>query len=180
MIILPNSLERYLASLRYLVTLSIAKHGTKKQHLKNLRKIYTAETYIERNLKQSVDISRLSRNLLGAISCFKNDLKFSCSASGNFYINKKLFILLLILISKKSNNIKLSSNDDCVFIKYSGMVSKIAVILKAMNGICFVERKTETSLIILPLIKSNQHSVYIESEWENIFDNFSPVNIFFN
>ena len=75
---------------------------------------------------------------------------------------------------------KLSSNDDYVFIKYSGMVSKIAVILKAMNGICFVERKTETSLIILPLIKSNQHSVYIESEWENIFDNFSPVNIFFN
>ena len=180
MINLPNSFERYLASLRYLVAHSIAKHGTRKRHIENLRKIFIAEAHLQQKSTQSVDISTLFKNLLGAISSLNSDLKFSHSTSGNFYINKKIFTLLLIIICKNSNKVLLSSNGGYLYIKYSGKALKNTALLKALNGICFTEIKSEISLIILPAIESKQTSVYIESEWENLFNSFSAVKIFFN
>ncbi|MBR4099699.1 MAG: hypothetical protein IKK55_01775 [Clostridia bacterium] len=179
MIVLPNSFERYLASLRIFVSLSILKHGLQAKHLEKLQKIHLAEAFFDKNSLQSVDIYRLIQNLLYAISSIKCDFNFSCNAVGNFFINKKLFTILLLKLCEFSDNISLNSQGNYIIIKFHGKSTGVFPIISALKGFSFYETKSNISLIIIPTSKAEAQSVYIESEWEYLFDKFSIVNIFF-
>lgn len=179
LIVLPNSFERYLASLRIFVSLSILKHGLQAKHLEKLRKIHLAEAFFDKNSLQSVDIFRLTQNLLNAVRAINCNLNFSCDNAGNFYINKKLFSLLLLKLCEFSDKIDLTSQQNFIIIKFHGKNTGVFPIVSALKGFSFYETKSNVSLAIIPTSKAEAQSIYIESEWEYLFDKFSIVNIFF-
>ena len=179
MIVLPNSFERYLASLRNFVSLSILKHGLQQKHFEKLKKIYFAEAILNKKHPQSVDLFRLCFNLLSAVSTIKNKLNFCCEISNNYYINKKLFIFLLVKICESSNKIKLFSNDNFIIIIFNGQFKNSKKILNLLNAIYLQEIKNRISLVAVPIVKTKEKSVYIESEWEYLFDKFSIINLYF-
>ncbi len=178
MIVLPNSFERYLSALRIFVSLSILKHGLKLRHLASLKKIHYAEAFYNKNSLQSVAIKKLSTNILNTISAYKYKLNFSCKSKDNYYINKNLFTILLLEIVSISNFISISSNKNFIIIKFSSKKQNSTKTLYTLGGFSFREAKNNTTLFVIPAERTNVPSVYIESEWENIFDQFSTVNIF--
>ncbi len=178
MIFSPNSAMRYLAALRIYVSLSILKNGLNAKHLENLRKIFTAEAFLNKKSLQSVDIKKLSYNFFESISAIKQDFKFCCNLYGNFLINKKLFTILLLQLSKETKEISLENNNTFLIIKLNGKIKNLST-LKALKGYSLFEIKNKKTIIIIPTTKTKQKSVEIESEWELLFDKFSVLNIFF-
>ncbi|MBE6786791.1 MAG: hypothetical protein E7537_00415 [Ruminococcaceae bacterium] len=178
MIVLPNSFERYLANLRIYVSLSILKHGFKKHHLKNLKKIYFAEAMYNKNTVQSVDINKLYNNILSAVKATNSHLKFNSGMSGNFYINKSLFSLFLIHISTVTNDVTANYSRECICISFNCKNPNPLPYLKELGG--YLLKHKTTCLAVIPVLKSLDESIYIESEFEFIFDKFSVVNVFYN
>ena len=176
MIVLPNSFERYLASLRIFVSLSVLKHGLLPKHYKNLKKIYTAEAIYNKNTMQSVDINKLCKNLLTAATTIKPDLKFESYINKNVYINKSLFSLLLLSISKISNLIKIEHKSDHICIFFEAFKTQRIPYLQELGG--YTLKLNNKSLALIPVAISNTDSIYQESEFEYIFDKFSVLNIF--
>lgn len=179
MIVLPNSFERYMSALRIFVSLSILKHGLQPRHLEKLKKIYYAEALFHKNLLGSVDINKLCNNLLGAVRSLNPDFKFYCHTHENYILNKKLFTCLL-LTAAKTGNINVLSHGNFLKIKFSGESEPLSPFVSALGGFLLHERTTTQGIAVIPVTLTAQESVYIESEWEYLFDKFSAVNLFFN
>ncbi len=178
MIILPNSLERYLASLRYWVSLSIQKHGAHKRHFANLKKIYLCEAILNKEALKSVNINKLTNNILNAAQNLNHGAKFKVDVKGNFLINKELYSFVLLKIFKNSSpTVFLKNNFLCI--KFTGETEKLSTVISALNGYTLHETKIGQNIIAIPITKTHQASVYIESEWEYLFDSFSVVNLIF-
>ncbi len=177
MIVLPNSFERYLSALRIFVSLSILKHGLQTRHLRNLKKIYSAEIFLYKNSTQSVNIKKLCQNLLGAVKLLCPQLKFNCQTFDTYYLNKNLFSLLLLWIAKHSNYISINYSNFCIYIKFQSKTVPTIPYLKELGG--YYLKLKNNFLAVIPVTKSYTDSVYIESEYEYIFDKFSIVNVFY-
>ena len=180
MLDLPNSFKRYLSSLRIFVSLSILKYGLQPRHLENLKKIYCAEAFYHKNSRQSVNIKKLSTNLLNTVTAFRYEFNFYCATEYNYYINKNLFTLLLLEISYESDFINISANENFLLIKCSSKGKQLLKTITALGGFSLFETKSNATLFIIPVFKTQQPSVYIESEWEYLFNKFSIINIFFD
>ncbi len=179
MIVLPNSFERYLASLRIFVSLSVLKHGLNPKHLKMLKKITIAEAFYNKNNTQNVDIYKLCKNLLSAVKSVKPTFSFHISASKTHRINKMLFSIVLIVMAKYSDNCEIKAENDYIIIESNTPLKPLSPLLSALNGYGFFDLKHNRSLFVLSAPKTNKPPIYSESEWEYIFDKFSIVNIFF-
>ncbi len=179
MIVLPNSYERYLAALRIFVSLSILKHGLQPHHLEKLKKIYCAEALYNKTLVQSVDINKLCANLLGSVNAINPDFKFSCHINGNFYLNKALFSAFLLQVTKITDTIWVDGNEAFITIRFPNPNNTPLPFLSTLGGYELKETKQNITLTLIPTAQTPQESVYIESEWENIFDQFSAANIFY-
>ena len=179
MIVLPNSFERYLASLRIFVSLSILKHGLKPKHLKMLKKITIAEAFYNKNTLQNIDIYKLCINLFRAISTYKNHFKFHISKTNNHQINKILFSLLLLAIAKHADSCKIYATQNHIVIKSNNISKQLIAFINALGGYYLREIFTNKLAIIIPAAETKKPTVYIESEWEYIFNKFSILNIFF-
>ena len=179
MIVLPNSFERYLASLRIFVSLSILKHGLKPKHLKMLKKITITEAFYNKNTLQSVDIYKLCINLFRATSTYKTHFKFHISNTDNHQINKMLFSLLLLTIAKHTESCKIYSTQTHIVIKSNNISKQLIAFINALDGYYLREIYTNQIAVIIPAPETKKPTVYIESEWEYIFDKFSVLNIFF-
>lgn len=178
MIILPNSFERYLAALRHFVSLSIEKHGARKRHFENFKKIYLCEAILNRKALKSVDINKLTSNILYAAANLDYGAKFKVDINGNFLINKELYSFLLLEILKK-NPLTVFLENNFLCLKFSGKIINLSTVITALNGYVLHEIKTAQNIIAIPVKKTNQPSVYIDSEWEYLFDSFSIVNLIF-
>lgn len=179
MIVLPNSFERYLASLRIFVSLSVLKHGLKPKHLKMLKKITIAEAFYNKNTRQNVDIYKLCTNLFWALYTYKSHFKFHISKTNNHQINKTLFSLLLLTIAKHTENCKIYTPKNHIVIKSDNISKQLSPFIKALGGHYLREISTNQIAVIIPAPETKNPTVYIESEWEYIFNKFSIVNIFF-
>lgn len=178
MTVLPNSFERYTAALRNLTSILILRNGLNQKHLKNLSKIYTAEAFFYHH-KQPLNIEKFACGLLGAASLIKpNKLVFSVNCRGNFLINKNLFTVLLLNLSKECSLIEIEIEGDIV-ISFTGKCKKALSALKNLRGFYFYSINTQRGKFIIPVLKINEKSIPFENEWENISYQFSPVNLFF-
>ncbi len=178
MIVLPNSYSRYLASLRYFTSFNIFKNGLKDRYLKNLKKIYLAEAIFNKNFTESIDINKLSNNILGATKYLKPNIKYKIKSNGTYLVNKNLFSYLLLDIIK-NHSLVLSAKENYLCIKFKGKNLPTLSIISALDGYIFREIKTTENLLIIPTEKTNRKSSYCDSEWEYLFDKFSIVNLFF-
>ena len=183
MTVLPNSFERYTSALRILTSLLILKHGLSEKYLKNLKKIYTAESFFLENFCEAINIEKLTLSLLYAVSIikFKQNEKFSfeVTANGNFLINKDIFTVLLLNLCKDSEKLYINTLESQIIIDFKGNNKKSLSALKKLKGFYFYSLKTSTGKIVIPAKETDEKSVVFPSEWENIFDRFSPVNLFF-
>ncbi len=173
---LPNSFERYLAALRYFISLSIQKHGACRRHFKNLKKIYLCEAILNKEILKSVDINKLTTNILSAAENLNYSTKFKVAVEGNFLINKELFSFLLLEIFK-IYPLTVFLKDNFLCVKFSGKIENLSTIISALKGYILHETKSNQNIIVIPTKNTNQPSVYIESEWEYLFDSFSVVNL---
>ncbi len=177
MIVSPNSFERYLSALRVFTSLSILNHGLLPRHLENLKKIYVAEAFYHKNERQCVNLNKLCNNLLCAVSAKNPSFIFSCNINGNYIINKNLLICLLLTCAK-TGELKLSALGEFLLIR-PGVQSLAYPFITSLGGFVLKELKCGREIIIIPAKRTSQNSVYIESEWEYLFDKFSAVNLFF-
>lgn len=179
MIVLPKSFERYLSALRNFTSRCVLKHGLMSNHLKNLEKINIAEALYHKNTLESVDINKLCQNLLGAVRTLKKQFAFSVAVKGNYLVNKKLFVFLLLSIAK-NDNLKIELEDAFLKIGFSGDGVPASPFISALGGLILKEIKTEQNLVLIPITPTLRESVYVETEWEYLFDKFSEVNIIFH
>lgn len=183
MTVLPNSFERYTASLRILTSLLILKHGLKKKYLKNLSKIYTAESFYNCENFEAVDINKLSLSLLCAVSVVNSKqngkLHFQVNTVSTFYINKNIFIVLLLNLCKNCREIYISESHNQIIINFKGKYKKSLPALKMLKGFYFYLPKNKRGKFVIPAHTTLQESVNLPNVWENVTDRFSPVNMFF-
>ncbi len=178
MTVLPNSFERYTAALRNLTSILILRNSLNKKHLKNLSKIYSAEAFFYHH-KQPLNIEKFAWGLLGAASLIKPEkLVFSVNCRGNFLINKNIFTVLLLNLSKECSLIEIEVKKD-ILISFTGNCRKALSALKKLKGFYFYSINTNCGKFIIPVLKTNQESIPFENVWENIAYQFSPVNLFF-
>ncbi|MBR5222582.1 MAG: hypothetical protein IKV81_00240 [Clostridia bacterium] len=179
MIILPNSFERYLKSLRIYTSFSIAKQGLKPKHIKNLRKIELAEGFLYKTDQNATAIKLLSVNLLSCISAIKPSFNFSVNINHNVLINKKLYVILIIMLSNNSDFLNIGFKNG-ILIKGKGKIKNCLSVIEALKGIAFFDLKTNKFLIFLPCEKTDKAATHTESQWHFIFDRFSLLNLFIN
>lgn len=180
MIVLPNDLERYIASLRVFVSLLIFKNGLTQKHLNNLKKIYKCESFLNKKFCCCVNINVFTTNLLRAISDINPRFTFECDCKGNFLLNKNLLTLLILKLSKEFKEIKLKTFKNQILITVPQKTNSCLSVINALKGHCLFEIKSNRFLIIIPLKETCEKPIKTESEWEYLFNQFSPLNIFFN
>ncbi len=183
MTVLPNSFGRYTAALRILTSLLILKQGLNKKYLKNLSKIYTAESYFHKNFYEPVNIEKLALSLLCAVAIIKfkqnKNFSFEVTTDKNFLINKNIFTVLILNLCKDCEQIYIHTSENQIIIGFKGNHKKSLSALRKTKGFYFYSLKTKSGKIIIPAEETLEKSVNFPSEWENIFDRFSPVNLFF-
>ncbi len=179
MTVLPNSFERYTASLRILTSLLILKHGLNKKFLRNLSKIYTAEAFYNNKNLQPLSIQKFALELFYAASVIKpQNLIFSINCQGNFLINKNVFTVLLLSLLKECDEINITFEKNIV-INFKGNHKKALSALKNLQGYYFYSVFANSGKFIIPALRTNKQSVPFANEWENIVNQFSTVNLFF-
>ncbi len=180
---LPNNFERYTSALRILTSLFILKNGLNIKYLKNLSKIYTAESYFYKNQKQPLDIENFCYSIFYAVSIIKfkhfQNFDFKIHSQGNFLINKKLFTVFLLNLCLDCNEILVTTNQSHIEINFKGKYKKSLKALEKLKGFYFYSLNQNYGKIVIPAVKTDRTSESFESEWENIFNRFSAVNIFF-
>lgn len=179
MIVLPNSFERYLMAHRIFVSLSILKYGFQPRHLENLKKIYITEAFYYKESRQSVDIYKLCNNLFRAVKSVNPNCKFCVTASNNHDVNQKLLTLLLLILTQHVEICYVYTTENHIIIETKNNTERAHRFVKAMDGYCLREVFTNRMAIIIPACKTYKASNYVESEWEFIFDKFSPFNIIY-
>ena len=187
MIFLPNSFERYAASLRLYLQISVLRDGEQTKHLKMLKRITRAEALYYKAESSPVDIIKLANSLLGAaiIVMLQRDKRLAASFSGRgvYLINKKLYTALLMeLASLNTGNteINIKADNSGVIIKASGYqrLGKLPIIIKAMKGTYFRHLNGNKLIINIPCEKTELDPQPVENEWCYILDRFSPVNVY--
>ncbi len=177
MIISTNRFASYLNNLRILTSLSILKHGLQTKHLKNLKKIYLAEAFLYKDFAEPINLKLLSFNLLSSVRAVKENFTFNCSLYENYFLNKKLYVALLLLLSQNTNHLSINYKHG-ILIKGTGKINNALSVIKQMKAHYFYEIKTQNYLIFLPTTSTRKPSVQIESEWHFLFDEFSVLNLF--
>lgn len=183
MTVLPNSFERYTFALRILTSLSILKHGLTQKHLRNLSKIYTAESFYRKDFTEATNIQKFSLNLLFAVAVIKfkqnKTFEFEVDVNKNFLINKNIFTVLILNLCKECEKIYISAKQNQITVSFKGNYKKSLSALKKLKGFYFYSLKTGDGKIVIPAQETSQNSSNPINEWGNIFDRFSPVNLFF-
>ena len=176
MIVLPNSFEKYLYSLRIYTSISILKHGVLPRHLKKLKKIYLAEAFLFKKHKQPTDLQLLSYNLL---YCVKNIKKFDFTINANekVLINQNLYTALLLTLPQNIDFINIKFNNG-IILKGNGEINNSKKIISYLKGYSIQNLKSNDFLVYIPCKKTNLSPTPTISQWELLFDKFSVFNLF--
>ena len=177
MIVLPNRLEHYIAALRIYTSISVAKHGLKPRHIKNLAKIHLCEAFLFENQRQVTALKLLSHNMLSSVRTLKPEFNFSLEIYENVIINKPLYIVLLILLSNDTDSLKIALKNG-IIIKGRGEIKNSLSVIKHLKGLSLFEVKTKEYLIFLPCEKTEKPPISTESQWHFLYDRFSPLKLF--
>ncbi len=183
MINLPNKFERYTAALRNYLQIKSIKSGFDKKYIKNLKKIYIAESILCPDDELPINMNIYLYKLLTAVHIAKTEknipFQFKLSISGTFILKTKIFTALLLTLINFSF-IEISYHKGYIKITVPNKISnKTHYLIKRLKGNCFFEIKQRKTLIIIPAVSTDKKPVKTEESVENyILNPFSPVNIF--
>ena len=181
MIYLPNFFERYTASLRNVIHLSVAKNGLMPKHLENMRKIFIIEALLCPDFEEPTDIAEFTSKLLSAVYINKlakgNSFEFDIRLNGRYMLNRKLYTALILNICRNSHKLSIYKKYEQIIIRAENCEkNSYNKIIKVMNSYSLFESKSKTALIVLNYTATNKKSKppIIESS----YNPFSPVNLF--
>ncbi len=146
MIFLTNKFELYTAILRNTITKLILKNGICENHLKMLKKIHIAEALNSEDLTP-LNIKKFAFEVLSLVYIKKTEndclFRFLCSANGNFIINKKAFLALILSLSKSTTFLNIKGFKNGIVIKCDRfeVTNTLKLLIKKLNAIYFFERK---------------------------------------
>lgn len=188
MLFMPKSFERYTASLRFYIHLSIARNGITDKHLEMLKKIHLAQSVYSANEMQPIDVISFSNALLGAAEIILlqkgKRLAVTSKGGGIFMINRHLLSAVILQLVNgcggKSCEFTISALTDKIIIKVCGTdCSQVSpTVVKALDGVLLSERKQKRVIVSFPTVATNKKPIITENEWFFLTDKLSPVNIY--
>lgn len=156
MIFSTNKFELYTAVLRNTVAKLILKNGTKEKYLKMLKKIHIAEALNSEELTP-LNIKKFFLEILTQVHIKKTEndthFHFSASANGNFIINKKAFLALLLSLSENAHfiGIKNFKNGLVINCDNHSLLKQTKLIAKKLGATYFYDiKKGILSILLFP------------------------------
>lgn len=165
MIFLTNKFDIYAAILRNTVTKFILKNGPHTKYLKMLKKIHTFEAVNSKNFAP-VNIKKLLAELLKCVYIKKieNDCFFSFSVTvcGNFMINKKAFLSLILSLAENASFLNIKTFKKGIYIKCDNFnrSKSFNLLVKKLKATYFYDRKNGiVSLLLFPDTTSKKSQI---------------------
>ncbi len=162
MIFLTNKFELYTAILRNTITKLILKNGIQKRHLKMLKKIHIAEALISEE-SAPLNIKKFSSEILTKVHIKKAEnntfFKFQTDVTGNFIINKKAFLSLVLFLSRNSTFLNIKSFKNGIYIKCDifNLSKDLKLLIKKLDATYFYDRKRDIlSILFFPTATSKK------------------------
>jgi len=182
LIFLPNKFERYTAALRNTMQKRILKQGITTKNLMLLQKIHRAEAFIT-DVKNPCNLKSYCSTVLSFVYIRKTELnqkfEFSISVLGNYIINKKLFLSLILTLASKSESLAIKTYKNYICIKSSHQkISETLSLIKKLDGIYFLELKTNQLNILIPAVKTEKEE--IKKDQESFLGPLSVINFYIN
>lgn len=183
MIFFTNKFEIYTAILRGTVMKLILKNGIQKKHLKMLKKIHTAEALNSQDLTP-LNIKRFSSEILSFVYIKKvedNSLfEFSTCVSGNFIVNKKAFLALILSLCENASFLNIKSFKSGIYITCDcfEIPKLLKLIIKKLDGAYFFERKKGIVNILLFPTVTNKRSHITAKDRDILHGPLSVINCY--
>lgn len=187
MIFLPNSNERYISALRNHLHNFILKNGLSYEKIKLLKIINIYEALFLEDLLTPINIRYFTETIIkGAkyiLTLYDIDIKINIFGNKQAEINIKAYraLLLLIICNLTNNSLKISVViEENILIKVVGVKNNkiIKKLCKILNGVYYIFNNK--MIINLPAKSSTKEEKNIDSEWHQISNPLSPVNVFLN
>ncbi len=182
MIFLPNKFERLLSALRNTVQNLILRNGIKPRYLRMMMRIYKSESLFCDEIMPT-DLKELSASVLRSahIKKCEQGKRFSYSVGdiGDCIINPKLYISLLLLLCRGSEEIAIENISGKVVIKarkYRSCECEKEVM--KLGGIFLKEIKSGDALVVLSPYKTDKRVVENKKDWLELTNPLSIINCY--
>ncbi len=177
MIYYPKKYEIYANSLRCLYQKLIMQKGFKPNFLNSLRKIYEFECILQAE-KLPINLYDFCYSILTSVS-FKRNLIFHLNIHGNYFLNTKTFVALLLNIGKTADFIDISAKNELITIKSNLTKSKILeIFVLKLGGVLLKNLRTNTSYVFINFKKTKKETVNFEDAYDLSVNPLSIVNCY--
>ena len=183
MIFLTNKSEIYAAILRNTVTKLILKNGQHTKYLKMLKKIHSFESLLCKDLTP-VNIKKSATEILSCVHIKKVEnnrlFSFSVDVRGNFIINKKAFLSLVLSLSENADFLNIKNFKNGIFIKCNNpcVTKHLKLITKKLNAVYFFERKNSIMNVLLFPTATNKKSRITAKDRDSFRGPLSVINYY--
>ena len=186
---LPKSRERYYAALRVMIQNRILKYGPTIKQMKNLKKIAIAEALYRPAHPVCTNVAELCDSLLGScllkLSRHKKYLSTAFVGGGNYFVDQKLLLLLLLELTAtcfegKHCEISVNCEEDGIRFTATGKAKKgyLAPLVKKSGAALFKDSAANVTVIHILAQKTDEIPPPNLKEWEYLCDPLSLIHIF--
>lgn len=182
MIFLPNKFERLVSALRNTIQRFILKNGITFRYLYILMLIFKAEA-INSSEIYPMDLTDFSRKILSSVFIKKTEqdklFNFSVDDVGGCVINPKLYLSLLLLLSRESDGIFIKLIGNKILIKSNKKTSLfINNEIKKISGVYLKEIKTDSVCIVFTPHRTDKDIMEIKKDWYDLTNPLSVINCY--
>ncbi len=145
-------------------------------------KIHRAEA-LYFNEAEPIDIACFSNEVLKAVFIKKTELAeeffFSSEACGNYIINIKTYLALLLSLSKKAKQINIKKYNNKIVIKvYGANLIENVILIRKLGGIYFKETVNDILYILIPATKTDKSGAECKKDWTDLSNPLSVINCY--
>ncbi len=177
MIYCPNKFQRYSVGLRLLYQKFIINKGINLRKINSLRKIYEFEALVNTEI-QPVDLENLCGELMTAV-IFRKKFDFNIDVDGNYFLNKKKFIALLMNVCVGVDYINIYEFQSKVIISGKFKITKeIKKFTDSLEGIIFKDIKKQNNHLIFNFNKTNEKTKDLEKAYYLLQNPLSVINLY--
>ncbi len=176
MIFCPKNEEKLLSALRLHYQKKLITDGIKDRYRKKLRDLSFTEAILLPEIPMPYCIEALSYEILTAVRLKKS---FDCyiNINANYMVDKKLYTLLLLNISRLTDYLEITENNTKILIKGRFKINeKIIALIQKLRGVVFRENKN--AYILLTLEKTGKNSEDFPKAYELYRNPLSLVNLY--
>ena len=177
MIFLPNFFDIYTAKLRFTVQKFINKNGNKQKYINMLKKINLAEAIYHKDELEPINIKSEIFTLINEPSMHKA-FSVIVDINGNFLLNKKLFIILILSLLSRSGKIEIFDFLGQIVIVSKSKTNSVKKLITSLNGYYFFEKSTNNLILVINAYRTEKEAIKTNKDWLNSSNPYSLINLF--